>query len=207
MTPTTATRSGHVEVETARLHYQERGTGPTLLFVPGGLVDATHYTDVAERLADQFRVVTYDRRGTGRSPRPAGWHATSIAEQADDAVGLVEALGLVPCAVWGGSLGGVVLLELLVRRPGLVRAAVVHEPPLFALLDDGDELARGLLESAARAVRNGTVREEFRAHVRQAIGSAFDELPLAARERMFANAEVFFGLEVPALVDHRPDLA
>jgi acetyltransferase/esterase len=203
----THTQTAYVQVNAAQLYYEERGAGFPLLLVPGGSVDATHYAAVAQRLADDFRVVTFDRRGNGRSPRPPGWYATSIAEQADDVAGLIEALGLAPCAVWAGSLGGVILLELLIRRPGLVRAAIVHEPPLFGVLDDGDQLAAGLLAAAARAVRTNTVRDAFRDHARQSVGEAFESLPADARERMFANAEVFFDLEIPALVDYRPATA
>ncbi|WP_457149250.1 alpha/beta fold hydrolase [Mycobacterium sp. URHB0021] len=57
-------------------------------------------------LSRDFRVVTYDRRGNGRSPRPPTWHATDIAEQADDAAGLIEAVGLAPCAVWQAVSAG-----------------------------------------------------------------------------------------------------
>jgi pimeloyl-ACP methyl ester carboxylesterase len=203
----TRTHSAFAQVNGARLYYEQRGAGFPLLFVPGGSVDASHYAAVAERLADEFRTVTFDRRGNGRSPRPPGWHATSIAEQADDVAGLIEALGLAPCAVWAGSLGGVILLELLVRRPGLVSAAIVHEPPLFGVLDDGEQLAAGLLASAARAVRTNSVRDAFRYHAHQSVGKAFEDLSTDARERMFANAEVFFDLEIPALVDYRPDPA
>jgi pimeloyl-ACP methyl ester carboxylesterase len=206
MQPVTEARAGHVEVNAA-LHYEERGAGPSLLFIPGGTVDAAHYAPVAERLATDFRTVTYDRRGNGGSPRPAGWRSTTIAEQADDVAGLIEALGLAPCAVWGGSLGGVILLELLVRRPRLVRAAIVHEPPLFAVLDDGERVASALLASRARALRPGALSTEFHGHVRQSVGAAFRRLPPDARERMFANAAVFFDVEIPALVDHRPDPA
>jgi pimeloyl-ACP methyl ester carboxylesterase len=38
--------------------------------------------------------------------------------------------------VVGSSSGAIVTLELLVRRPDLVRAVVAHEPPLISLLDD-----------------------------------------------------------------------
>ena len=184
-----------------------RGSGSPLLFIPGGSVDASHYEAVAEELADEFRTVTFDRRGNGRSPRPVGWYATSIAEQADDVAGLIEVLGLGPCAVWAGSLGGVILLELLTRRPGLVGTAIVHEPPLFGVLDDGEQLAAGLLGSAARAIRSNAVRDAFTTHAQQSIGDAFDRLQPDARERMFANAEVFFDLEIPALVEYRPEPA
>ena len=119
--------------------------------------------------------------------------------------GLIEALGLAPAAVWAGSLGGVILLELLARRPGLVRAAIVHEPALFGVLDDGQQLAKGLVASTAGAVRHHTVPAEFANHARRSVGAAFDEFPPDDRERMFANADVFFDLEVPAVASYRPD--
>jgi alpha-beta hydrolase superfamily lysophospholipase len=90
-----------LQVNSARLYYEVRGTGPPLLLIPGGTVDSNHFTAVADLLAAQFRTVTYDRRGNGNSPRPASWQATSLAEQADDAAGLVQALGLATCTVWG----------------------------------------------------------------------------------------------------------
>src|ERR1700754_2481729 len=163
----TRVRDAYVQVNDARLCYEERGAGPPILFIPGGSVDASHYAAVAERLTNEFRIVTFDRRGNGRSPRPPGWHATSIAEQADDVSGLIEVLGLAPCAVWAGSLGGVILLELLMRRPGVFSVALVHEPPLFGVLDDGEQLAAGLLRFAARAIRANAVRDAFQDHARQ----------------------------------------
>jgi pimeloyl-ACP methyl ester carboxylesterase len=206
MHTSTITEHGYAEVNDARLYYESRGAGPSLLFIPGGAVDATHFAAVADLLANDFRTVTYDRRGNGRSPRPPGWHSTSIGEQADDVAGLIDALGLAPCAVWGGSLGGVILLELLARRPEQVRAALVHEPPLFGVLDDGEQLASGLLGSAAHAIRDNAVRDEFRNHARQSVGDAFDTLAPEARERMFSNADVFFELEIPAVATYRRDL-
>jgi len=203
----TRTHTAFAQVNGARLYYEERGAGFPVVFIPGGSVDASHYATVAEHLAGEFRTVTFDRRGNGRSPRPPGWYATSIAEQAHDVAGLIEVLGLAPCGVWASSLGGVILLELLIRRPGLVSAAIVHEPPLLGILDDGEQLAAGLLASAAHAVRENQVADAFRAHARQSVGDAFEDLPAAAQERMFANAEVFFDLEIPALVDYRVDPA
>src|SRR4029079_4967667 len=62
--------TGKAEVNGASLYYEQRGEGPSLLFIPCGSVDAWHYAAVTEILARDFRVVTYDRRGNGRSPRP-----------------------------------------------------------------------------------------------------------------------------------------
>ena len=50
-----------------------RGSGPTLLCIMGASGDGAHFNRLAALLADQFTVVTYDRRGNGRSPRPTGW--------------------------------------------------------------------------------------------------------------------------------------
>jgi hypothetical protein len=43
--------------------------------------DAGHHAEVADLLASEFTVVTYNRRGNSRGPRPQGWTATSIDEQ------------------------------------------------------------------------------------------------------------------------------
>jgi pimeloyl-ACP methyl ester carboxylesterase len=200
-----ATRhAGKLAVNGALLHYERRGSGPALVFIPGGLADSAHYADVAQLLADGFTVLTYDRRGYASSPRPVGWYSTSIGEQADDVAGLIEALGLAPCAVWGGSLGGLVLLELLARRPGLVRAAIVHEAPLFSVLDNGNLLASQLAKAAAAAVREGRTRAAAHEHAGQALGEIRERLTPELRERMASNAEVFFDMEVPALVRSLP---
>jgi acetyltransferase/esterase len=189
---------------TARLHCEIRGSGPGLVFVPGGLVDSAHFAELATLLADTFTTVTYDRRGSAGSPPPPSWHATSIGEQADDVAALIEDLGLAPCAVWGGSLGGIVLLELLARRPGLVRAAIIQEPPLFTVLSDGEAVADHLGAAAAAAVRDGTTAEAFEQHASTALGETYDLVPTDLRERMAANAELFFGIEVPALLRSMP---
>ncbi len=99
-----------------------RGDGPPVLLVMGATGDAGHFETVAELLADEFTVLTYDRRANGRSPRPDGWAATSVDEHADDAAALLGALGLAPAAVFGTSSGGVFALGLLAirrRRPRL----------------------------------------------------------------------------------------
>jgi pimeloyl-ACP methyl ester carboxylesterase len=109
-----------------------------------------HFDALPELLADEFRVLTYDRRGNGRSPRPAGWARTSPEEQADHARSLLDALGLAPAAVFAKSSGATFALCLLVRHPDAVRGAILHEPVLARLYDDPDEVAE-----AGRALVRG----------------------------------------------------
>jgi pimeloyl-ACP methyl ester carboxylesterase len=114
------------------LYYEVRGTGPTVLLIMGATGDAGHFEAFAGHLADEFFVVTYDRRGYGRSPAPPGWRTTSPEEQADDAAALLAALGGPPAAVFGTSSGANFALCLLVRHPAAVSGAILHEPALFA---------------------------------------------------------------------------
>ena len=121
----TTTKHGLAEVNGAQIYYEIRGSGPPLLLIMGLTGDAGWFEPLAELLAKQFTVVTYDRRANSRSPRPEGWTSTSIAEQADDAAGLLSALRLSPAIVFGNSFGAMILLELVVRHP---RRALPGEP-------------------------------------------------------------------------------
>jgi pimeloyl-ACP methyl ester carboxylesterase len=85
-----------VTVNGAELYHEVRGEGPPVLLIMGATGDGGHFAQLAGLLADEFTVVSYDRRGNGRSPRPAGWQRTSAEEQADDAAALLQALGLTP---------------------------------------------------------------------------------------------------------------
>ena len=58
--------------------------------------DGGHFDKLADKLADEFTVIAYDRHGNRRSPLPAGWQTTSAEEQADDAAALLDALGVGP---------------------------------------------------------------------------------------------------------------
>jgi len=117
-----------VGVGGVRLYYEWRGEGPSVLFISGASGDAGHWTGVADALATQYTVVTYDRRGNSRSPRPADWTGTTIEEQAEDAAGLLEALDLAPAIVFGTSAAAGILAGVSLQRPEVVRGAIFHEP-------------------------------------------------------------------------------
>src|SRR5262252_7177573 len=120
----------------ATLYYEKEGAGTAVLFIAGSTGDAGNFARAADLLADEFTVVTYDRRGNSRSPRPPGWTTTSVGEQADDAAGLIQVLGLSPAVVFGASAGGLIELDLMIRHPQLVRAGIVQEPSMFSVLPD-----------------------------------------------------------------------
>ena len=157
-----------VSVNGTELYHEIRGTGPPVLLIMGATGDGGHFDALADVLADEFMVVTYDRRGNGRSPAPPGWQTTSPQEQADDAAGLLTALGIGPVAVFGTSSGGNFTLCLLIRHPGWVRGAILHEPGLYALVDDFDAVrapVRALVQEAMAAGGPPAAVERFWCYV------------------------------------------
>jgi len=140
MTPPTAPAAatapaGTVRVSGAELYTETRGSGPVLLLVPGGTGDAASFGALPHLLSDTFTVVTYDRRGFGRS-RTDGPPDDDrrLTDDVEDALAL---LGDAPAHVLGSSSGAIVALHLAARYPERVAGVVAHEPPLVPLLPDG----------------------------------------------------------------------
>jgi pimeloyl-ACP methyl ester carboxylesterase len=129
-------RIGRYAVNGTTLHAEVRGSGPAVLLIHAGGEDAEHWRPVAERLTG-FTVVTYDRRGTLRSGR-VDWPGRGSAQHADDAAGLLEALGLADVLVFGASSGGIPALQLALRHPTLIRRALVYEPGYFRQVPGGE---------------------------------------------------------------------
>jgi pimeloyl-ACP methyl ester carboxylesterase len=105
------------------LRYEERGTGTPLVLIHGGLASSALWEPHLPDLADDFRVITPDSRGHGRSTNPSG--QLSYTQLADDVAALIAALGLVRPVVGGYSDGGQVALELGARHPGTAGALIV----------------------------------------------------------------------------------
>ena len=75
-------------------------------------------------LAERYRVVSYDARGHGESPAPAG--AVPLDDLVDDLVALLDEVGAERAHVAGLSLGGMTALRLAAREPERVdRLAVL----------------------------------------------------------------------------------
>jgi pimeloyl-ACP methyl ester carboxylesterase len=155
-----------------------------------------HFTQIARLLADEFTIVTYDRRGNGRSPRPEGWTETSTEEQADDAAALLAALGVSPAAVFGTSSGAVFVLCMLVRHPEAVRRAILHEPALFALFDDPEGTRAVVKELVAEGMREGGLAGALEQFWRFVAGDgSWEGLDPSLRQQALDSAGTYFGLE------------
>ena len=119
---------------------EERGHGPPLVLVHGTASTRASWDEVAELVDGSFRTIRYDRRGYGAS---AELGAETVEQHGDDLIALLRDLDAAPALLCGHSFGGLVCLDVLLREPGLARAAVLVEPPLLRLASNGaDAMAR-----------------------------------------------------------------
>jgi pimeloyl-ACP methyl ester carboxylesterase len=214
MTPETNAQTqvteGRVKVNGAELYYEVRGAGPSVLLIAGAAGDAGYYDALADILATDFTVATYDRRGYSRSPRPEGWSKTSIEEQADDAAALLTALGMAPATVFGSSAGGPIALDLALRHPDTVRGLVLHEPSIYTVLpaEFVQEQFAAFTPPIEQAMAAGGPKAAQRTLLGALAGAGgFESLATPqVRERWLTNAELVFSMEFPnMLLAYHPD--
>jgi pimeloyl-ACP methyl ester carboxylesterase len=169
----------YVDVGQGDLYTEVRGSGEPVLIVGAADEDAEIYRGIAERLAGSNTVVTYDRRGTGRSDK-SGWPSDSV-RHADDAAALIESLDFSGVTVLGASAGGVVALRLALRRPELLKTVLCFEPGIFHIAEGGESLR----SEVVRAVEN-----HLRDHPEDWVG-ATDSLGRAAVSSISDRTSLF----------------
>jgi pimeloyl-ACP methyl ester carboxylesterase len=110
-------------VNDIELYYEVHGEGPPLLLIPGLGVDVTFFRALIDDLATSCRVVAFDPRGAGQSEKPDVPY--SIDGMADDAVALLDHLGIERATVLGCSMGGRTALMLALDHRGRVDRLVL----------------------------------------------------------------------------------
>ncbi len=119
----------YVDVADLHLYYEEHGQSDgqplVLLHGGGGTVDdpVGGWAMVWPVLADTFRVILIEHRGHGRTKNPADFQ--SFDQMGDDIAAVIDQLGLAPAHIAGISDGGVLALDLALRRPEAVRSITV----------------------------------------------------------------------------------
>jgi pimeloyl-ACP methyl ester carboxylesterase len=116
---------GVVDVNGGRLWYDEAGSGEAVLLLHGGLGDSGLWEPVVPYLAERFRTIRADLRFYGNSTGPAvpwSWQ--------EDAVGVLDALGIERAAVVGLSLGGKLAFDVALAHPERLWAVAGVAPGL-----------------------------------------------------------------------------
>jgi pimeloyl-ACP methyl ester carboxylesterase len=142
-----------VKVRDIQIYYQETGQGDPLVLLMGWGGDHTAWALQIPAFAGEFRCITPDNRGAGRSDQPD--IAYTIRMMADDTVGLMDALGIQRAHVGGLSMGGMIAQEIAINCPERVRTLQLH-----AALARIDPFLRAIGQALIRA-RAASSREEF----------------------------------------------
>ena len=114
-----------VDVNGARLWYDEAGSGRAVLLLHGGLGDSGLWEPIAPLLAERFRTIRTDFRFFGSSTGPAvpwSWQ--------DDTIGVLDELGIERAALVGLSMGGKIALDVALAHPERLWAVVGVAPGL-----------------------------------------------------------------------------
>jgi pimeloyl-ACP methyl ester carboxylesterase len=115
------------------LYYEVHGSGTAVTVIPGLGADTRLYLPIVRALAQRHQVMVFDPRGAGRSEKPDVPY--SAEQMTDDAVRLLDVVGMPDATVIGHSMGGRIALNLALRHPHRVRglllaATSARTPPI-----------------------------------------------------------------------------
>lgn len=115
----------YAEVNDVKLAYYIRGEGEPLLMINGFMSSMSLWDPVMiETLAKQHQLILFDNRGVGLSTDTKE-NNTTIPQMADDAAGLIKALGFKKANILAFSMGARIGQQVLIRHPELVNKAIL----------------------------------------------------------------------------------
>jgi 3-oxoadipate enol-lactonase len=113
--------SGYIDVNDGRLYYEMKGHGDeTIIFIHDGLVHGEVWDNQFFTFSEKFRVVRYDRRGYGRSPKPERTYSN-----VEDLFQVFTFLKIEKAILMGMSAGGGLVIDFTLKYPEKVSYLVV----------------------------------------------------------------------------------
>lgn len=115
---------------------------PAILLSMGATCSMVYWdAEFCQRLADTGRfVIRYDHRDTGRSTTyEPGTAPYTVADMADDAVGVLDAYGIAQAHLVGMSLGGMIAQIIAVKHPQRVLSITMHASGFYGPAQEVNE--------------------------------------------------------------------
>ena len=182
------------EVNGTRLSYIEKGSGEPLVFIHGAVGDFRSWSEQFEAFSDDYRAISYSRRG--HFPNDNGTDSNyTRAQHTADLIEFLKILGLTKAHLIGHSYGASIALLAALRQPALVESLILGEPSPFAELLDKDTSVflaeqKAGFEKVIRLAENGEREAAVREFLHIVIGiDAFGLLPEQRRAVVLDNAE------------------
>jgi pimeloyl-ACP methyl ester carboxylesterase len=136
----------------AEVEYDVRGAGPAVVFLHAFPLGKFMWDRAVGALEGTHRVLRFDARGFGDTPPDDG--PLTMDRIADDAVALMDHLGIERAVVAGCSMGGYAAFAFARRHPGRLAGLVLQDTRAAA---DTDEARAGRATLAARVLEEGAV--------------------------------------------------
>jgi pimeloyl-ACP methyl ester carboxylesterase len=107
-----------VQLNGTAIHYQIEGPSraPWVVLIHGFPFSRQAWSQTANALKKQYRVLTYDLRGMGMSP--LGQAPQTLENYVDDLLALLKFLKIKKCFLAGLSMGGYIALRAIHKEPG-----------------------------------------------------------------------------------------
>jgi aminoacrylate hydrolase len=106
-----------------RLHVVRRGEGPPLLLIVGLGGRSDFWSGTIDHMADRFDCISFDHRKTGKSG--GSDVVTRVSVLAEDALAVLDAMGIAQADIIGHSLGGAIAQHIAVHAPERVKRLVL----------------------------------------------------------------------------------
>ncbi|MFC3169286.1 MULTISPECIES: alpha/beta fold hydrolase [Paracoccus] len=136
-----------------KLHVKDWGRGRPVVLIHGWPLNADSWEYQAVRLAEAgFRVISYDRRGFGRSDQP--WSGYDYDTLADDLAAVMKGLDLRDATLVGFSMGGGEVARYMSRHGNGVSQAVFVSSVVPGM-PKGDSNPKGVAAEVPEQIRAG----------------------------------------------------
>lgn len=194
-------RTAAVHNEGCDLTYFYQGTGPLLMFIPGGGGIGKTFLPIFKYVSHKYTVCTLDRRQSGQSlvetPR-----ALNPSQQVRDIIAVMKDLGFTEVNLFGNSGGAILALHFAACHPELLDRVVAHEGPTSCLLADAAAFQDFVYNTLSKAHDEGPAAAfaDFRA-----MQKGFDNFPTRVTggkteiDNFLQNEFIIFGVFCPDL--------
>lgn len=212
----------------ATLFYSEEGAGHPVLFAHGIPTDYRAFKAQMSPFSQNFRAIPYSRRHAYPNENPFNILESTVSNNSEDQVGLINALKLQPVHLVGHSYGGFVSLYTAWKHSELLKSLVLVEPAAPSILVENEKnpfqvlgflLSNPSAAQSARSFQNGFLKMALKAYDQGDLTSAtkyfyngikqdpqgFEKLPAEVQKLMLDNAKTIGELETEFPIVRKKD--
>lgn len=138
-------RMPHAEINGQQIYFEDTGgDGPAVILAHGFLMDHEMFAPQVAALRDEYRVITWDERGFGRTT----WDGKPFSywDSAADCLGLLDHLGIDRAVVGGMSQGGFLSLRAALTAPDRVRGLILLDTESGVPAPETMEAEQGMVD-------------------------------------------------------------